>query len=334
MHKFCPDLLVRGIFIAYLQIVVTDNEMRIIKKQFSFDRDLDNVRTFLLDVYNQTGELHYLLPTRIENQKFGPCGPDYSPEDDEAIKIWKTSDSDDSEIIAISHRGSSANYHIEMHPNYKHLERELFQEIEKLESSIVGKQRSRMYMYHIGPDTKRATVLRDMNYEEYGLHEYNYAVPKDAEVPDNPSPEGFKIRSLRGEQDYPQFIEVIGSAYDHCRQHMTIDKMKFMTKAEFYHQDLNLVVVNEEERFVAFCMYRLDPLTQIGEMEAVDVHPDYRSLRLESALVSEGIKRVRKYQPNQIYAVEVDVSDPQNQLLKNAGFVRTVTMNMWGKTIN
>ena len=308
--------------------------MRIIKKQFSFDRDLDNVRTFLLDVYNQTGELHYLLPTRIENQKFGPCGPDYSLEDDEAIKIWKTSDNNDSDIIAISHRGSSANYHIEIHPNYKYIERELFQKIEKLESSIVGKHRSRMYMYHVGPDTKRAAVLRDMNYEEHGLHEYNYAVPKDTEVPDNTSPEGFKIRSLRGELDYPQFIEVIGSAYDHCLQHMTVEKMKFMTKAEFYHQDLNLVAVNEEDRFVAFCMYRLDPLTQIGEMEAVDVHPDYRNLGLESALVSDGIRRVRKYQPNQIYAVEVDVSDPQNQLLENAGFVRTATMNMWGKTIN
>ena len=308
--------------------------MRIIEKQFSFDKDLDSVRAFLLDVYKKTGELHYLLPTRIENQKFGPCGPDYSKEDDKAIKIWKTSDNDNSEIIAISHRGSSANYHIEIHPNYMHLEKELFQEIEKLESSIVAKQKARMYMYHVGPDTKRAGVLRDMNYEEYGLHEYNYAVPKDIQIPSNPLPKGYEIRSIRGEQDYPQFIDVIGSAYDHCRQHMTIDKMKFMTEAEFYHQDLNLVVVDEEERFVAFCMYRLDPVTRIAEMEAVDVHPDYKSLGLESALLSEGIKRVRKYQPNQIYAVEVDVSDPQNQLLKIAGFVRTVTMNMWGKTIN
>ena len=308
--------------------------MKIIKKQFSFDRDLDDVRTFLLEVYNQTGELHYLLPTRIENQKFGPCGLDYSPEDDEAIKIWKPSDNDDSDIIAISHRGSSANYHIEIHPNYKHLERELLQEIEKLESSIVGNQRSRMYMYYVGPDTKRSAVLRDMNYEEHGLHEYNYAVPKDTEVPDNPPPEGFKIRSLRGEQDYTQFIDVIGSVYDHCRQHMTIDKMRFMTKAEFYHQDLNLVVVDQSDRFVAFCMCRLDPLTDIAEIEAVEVHPEYRNFGLVTSLISEAVRRVKKYRPNLICVVEVDISDPKNESLKEAGFIQTVTMNMWSKLIN
>jgi len=308
--------------------------VKIVRSPFSFDRDLDLVRRFLLEVYKQSGSLHYLIPIKVENQKFGPCGPKYSPEDDEAIMIWRASDEDDSEIIAISHRGAAGNYHIEVHPDFKLMEKNLFQEIEKLEREIVGEGRSRMYMYTVGPDSRRAQVLTEMGYQDYGLHEYNYRFAQDAAIPDNPLPNGYTMRGLGGEQDYVKFIEVIGSVYDHCLQNMTVEKMIFMTKAEFYHQELNLIVADDTGRFVGFCMYRLDPMTGIAEMEALGAHPDFRNLGLEEALLSEGLRRVSRYQPNLICAVEINVSDPLNQMLESADFTRSVTMNQWGKMID
>jgi len=307
--------------------------VKIFQRPFSFERNLDEVRLFLLEVYKQTDALHYLIPIKIENQKFGPCGEDYSPKDDEALKIWRTSDKDDSDIVAISHRGSAANYHIEIHPSNKSLENDLFQEIEKLERNIVGKLGSRMYMYTVGPDSMRPKVLAEMGYEDYGLHEYNYEFLQGASIPDNPLPDGYRIRGLRDEQDYVKFIEVIGSVYDHCRQYMTLEKMRWMTEAEFYHQDLNLAVADEKDRFVGFCMYRLDPITGIAEMESLGAHPDSSDLELEEALLSEGLRRVMKHQPRLICAVEIDISDPMNKELESAGFVRSVTMNMWGKIL-
>jgi ribosomal protein S18 acetylase RimI-like enzyme len=321
------------LFICNTEISSRGLNVKIVRVPFSYEKDLDQVRKFLLEIYKQTGELHYLIPTKIENQKFGPCGPDYSPSDDETIKIWRVSNKDDSDIIAISHRGSAGNYHIEIHPEYKHMEEDLFQEIEKLETTIVGEEKSRMYMYTVSSDSSRPQVLTEMGYEDYGLHEYNYEFSQDASIPDNPLPEGYTIRSLSNEQDYVSFINVIGSVYDHCRQHMTLEKMKFMTKAEFYHQDLTLAAVNESGRFVGFCMYRLDPLTNISEIELLDAHPDFRDLGLEEALLSEGLRRVMKYQPILICAVEVDVSEPLNKKLESAGFIQSVTMNMWWKMV-
>jgi ribosomal protein S18 acetylase RimI-like enzyme len=304
--------------------------VKLVGESFSFEKDLDRIRRFLLKIYNKTDSLHYLIPTKIENQKFGPCGPAYSSKDDEAFRIWTC----DSETVAISHRGSSANYHIEVHPDYKHMERDLFQEIERLEKGIVGEKRARMYMYTVESDSKRPKVLTKMGYEDYGLHEYNYMFPQDAEIPSNPMPDGYTVRGLRGKEDYSDFVEVIGSVYDHCRQYMTIEKMRFMTKAEFFHQDLNLIVTDEAGRFVGFCMCRLDPLTGIAEMEAVDVRPECGGLGLEASLLSEALRRVMKYRPNLVCAVEVDISESMNQMLESAGFVRTVTMNMWGKMID
>lgn len=308
--------------------------MSIVRCPFNFDRDLDRVREFLLEVYNSAGALHYLIPTKIENQKYGPCGTNYTPNDDEAIKIWKRPGKDCSDIIAVSHRGSSANYHIEIHPDCKNLELELFLEIEKLESSISPEQNARMYMYTVEPDSRRASILTDMGYDDYGLHEYNYRFPQTKPIPRNLPPDGFTVRGLEGEEDYPDFVNVIGSVYDHCRQYMTLQKMKFMTQAEFYHGDLNLAMINHDGSFVGFCMYRLDPLTRIAEMEALGVNPDFADLGLEKVLLSEGLRRLMKHKPNLVCAVEINMSDKLNQFLESAGFVRSVTMNQWGRMIN
>ncbi len=64
------------------------------------------------------------------------------------------------------------------------------------------------------------------------------------------------------------------------------------------------------------------------------MHSDSRNLTLETALLSEGQRRVVRHQPNLICVVEIDVSDPMNQFLESAGFVRTVTINLWGKIVD
>ncbi len=291
------------------------------------------MRSFLLDVFRTSDGLHYLIPTKIENEKHGPCGPDHSPADDEAIKIWQLEGSE-SDILAVSHRGSAGNYHIETRPDLKHMERELFMEIEKLEREIRDQQQFRILMYTVDPDSERITTLTEMGYEDYGLHEYNYTLPKDALIPGNPAPEGFTIRGLRGEEDYPGFVDVVGSVFEHCGEHMTVERMRFMAEAEFYRDDLHLVAADEDGRFVAFCFYRFDPLTQIAEVEGVGVRQEVEALGLEEALLSEGARRVRKLNPSLVCSVEVDISDDMNGWLESAGFLRSVTMNMWGKMID
>ncbi|MDF1541297.1 MAG: hypothetical protein P1Q69_20535, partial [Candidatus Thorarchaeota archaeon] len=94
---------------------------------------------------------------------------------------------------------------------------------------------------------------------------------------------------------------------------MTVEKMKFMSEAEFFHQDLNLVAVTEDDDFAAFCMYRLDPLTKIAELEIRGEHPAFDHLSIEAVLLTGGLRRVRDYQPDRICAVEIDVSEPDNQ---------------------
>lgn len=300
---------------------------------FTFEDNLDSVRAFLSEVYRLNGSLHYLIPTKIENQKYGPCGPDYSAADDAAFRVWRSSSRPDADIIAVSHRGSAGNYHIEIHPTYKDMEKELFSQIEDLERMRTDNERSRLYMYTVGQDLTRIEHLTEMGYEDYGLHEYNHEFPVGAPVQQYELPEGFKVRSLLGEEDYPAYIRLVGSVFSHCGEYMTLEKLKFMTRAEFFYPDLHLLATTEDGDFVGFCMYRLDPLAKIAEMEGLGVLPSFTGLGLEKALLCEGMKNLRKKQPLLVCSVEVDMSDELNGLLLSAGYVRSATMNMWGKPL-
>lgn len=321
------------VFILYPAGSSRGVDMKLVRCPFIFDRDLDKVRLFLSDIFKQTGELHYLIPIKIENQKHGPCGPKYSNADDETIKIWRLSKEQDSAIVAVSHRGSAGNYHVEIHPNYKHLEKDLYSEIEILEKQIVGARESRMYTYTVETDTQRPRILTEMGYTDRGLHEYNYEFPQDAPIVDNPVPEGYSLRSLIGEEDYPEFIEVFTTVNDHCQDYMNVERMRFLAEAEFYRDDLNLIVADNIGRFVGFCMFRLDPLSKIAEIEAVGTYPTFANQGLEEAMISEGLRRLVKLNPVLVCCVEVDKSESLNQILKSGGFVQSVKMNQWWKMI-
>ncbi len=307
--------------------------MKIFMHPFTFEDDLDSVRAFLSEAYKIAGSLHYLIPTKIENQKYGPCGPDYSAADDEAFKIWRSSSRPDAKIIAVSHRGSAGNYHIEIHPTYKETEKELFAQIEDLERVRTDNERSRLYMYTVGQDLTRIEHLTEMGYADYGLHEYNYEFPASESVPQYELPEGFKIRFLLGEKDYPAYLKLVGSVFTHCGEYMTLKKLKFMTRAEFFYHDLHLLATTEDGDFVGFCMYRFDLLTKIAEMEGMGILPSFTGIGLEKALLCEGMKNLRKKRPLLVCSVEVDISEELNEFLLSAGYVRSATMNMWGKAL-
>jgi ribosomal protein S18 acetylase RimI-like enzyme len=307
--------------------------MGLVMHPFTYEDDLDAVRAFLLEVFKANGSLHYLIPTKIENQKFGPCGPEYSSADDEAIKVWRASIEPDSEVLAVSHRGSAGNYHIEIHPRHKAMEKDLFAQIEAFERSNPENERKRIYLYTVDPDTQRPSHLTALGYEDYGLHEYNYMFPAGSPTPPYELPGGLSVRPLIGEEDYPAYTRLVGSVFTHCAPYFTVDRMRFMVQAEFFYHGLHPVATTADGEFVGFCICRLDPLTRIAEVEGLGVLPGFEGRGLEKALLCEALKNLMGREPLLVCAVEVDVSEDFNQHLQSAGFVRSATMNMWGKSL-
>lgn len=74
---------------------------------------------------------------------------------------------------------------------------------------------------------------------------------------------------------------------------MTLDLYQTVRAAPVYRPDLDLVVVNPEGEFVAYCIVWYDPNTKTGEFEPVGTHPDWRRKGLGKAVLIEGFHRLR-----------------------------------------
>ena len=143
----------------------------------------------------------------------------------------------------------------------------------------------------------------------------------------------FKIHNIKTKDDISKFQKCLGTIYSHCAENASIEKIQFLHTAEFYHEDLDLVMVTNEGKFISLCQFRLDPHTNIAELELIGTLKEYEEFQLEKHLVNEGLRRIRKYKPIEIYSVEININDSfYNPILQSTGFTVNEKMYMWEKT--
>ncbi|MFW9846887.1 MAG: GNAT family N-acetyltransferase, partial [Candidatus Thorarchaeota archaeon] len=97
--------------------------------------------------------------------------------------------------------------------------------------------------------------------------------------------------------------------------------------------DLDIVAVDPEGKFAAFCTVRIDPLSKIAELEPVGTHPDYRKLGLGKAVICEGLKRLEKYEPAAMVIIGAAPSAGARRLYESVGFVNEGTQHYWIKRL-
>ena len=62
-------------------------------------------------------------------------------------------------------------------------------------------------------------------------------------------------------------------------------------------------------------------------------HPDYRRMGLAKALISEGMRRLKKYDPLNLYIAGAADNPAANRLYEVTGFEKSGTYYYWSKTI-
>ncbi|MFQ5833029.1 MAG: hypothetical protein ACE5H4_10025 [Candidatus Thorarchaeota archaeon] len=100
-----------------------------------WSEDFEHVRSFLIEAYSLNQSLHSWTPIMSENIKFRPGGTEYQDEEDEGIKVWEDIDDSrdglDAKMVAVTIAKSSGSSWIQIHPDYRFLERELVSWLEK-----------------------------------------------------------------------------------------------------------------------------------------------------------------------------------------------------------
>ncbi len=296
--------------------------MTIVLRPFHHIEDFNRVRGFLIETHALTKTFHNWIPSMFENMWRGPCGTEYKNEEDEYVKIWEDvgENSLNSRIVAITICKPSGDCHIFIHPDHRDIEKKIVLWIEDQIDRFQKDKKQKILAFRVNEwDQYRQKLLLTLGYEDQGPREHERIRPLNLPIPSMKIPEGYSIRHVDVEKDFEKYRAALCSVFKHCCN-MTRHLAKVYSKAEFYNDELDIVVVAPDDSFAAFTTVRIDPISRFAELEPVGVHPDHRRKGLGKAICLEGLRRLQKYNPQSVVILGAANTEAATKLYDSLGF--------------
>ena len=299
-------------------------------RDFHWDEDFDTVNQFLFEAWKAGPLYRNWVPPMFENTKFGPGGTEYLDEEDEYIKIWE----DQSNIVAVSIVDPSGLCWILIHPDYLAVEREIVLWIEekKIKTKKDPDDEVKYAFVVEEHDTKRISMLEDMGFEKSSIEGVCQVHPFDKPIPECELPEGYSVRHALIMDEWEKYRELQMSVFKNIKD-MGKDLLEIYSTASFYVPELDIVAVDPEGNFAAFCTGRFDPVHRTAELEPVGTHPDHRQKGLAKAVILECLRRFQKYDPVAMVILGAAPSEGANRLYESVGFENKGVRYHWVKKV-
>jgi ribosomal protein S18 acetylase RimI-like enzyme len=140
-------------------------------------------------------------------------------------------------------------------------------------------------------DTVRQRILERLGYQPVTTPGMLYTARSLRDpIPDKLLPEGFSMRPVAGEHEAGLVAEVHNGAF---KPKWDAEKYLTVMRTPGFQIDHELVVVAPDGRFAAFTIIWLDPISRSGYFEPVGCHREFQRRGLTSALMYEGMRRMR-----------------------------------------
>jgi ribosomal protein S18 acetylase RimI-like enzyme len=104
-----------------------------------------------------------------------------------------------------------------------------------------------------------------------------------------PLPDGYRIRGLRGADEFPARVELHRAAFPTSR--LTVEKYERLLTVPHYRIEDDVVVEAADGSLAAYALGWLDPIGGVAEFEPVGTHPDHQRRGLSRALLTSGLQR-------------------------------------------
>jgi GNAT superfamily N-acetyltransferase len=299
--------------------------MSIISRAYRLENDFQEVMEFLRDTYIETRSLHNWLPPRFENSRSEMAPNTF---------IWEEIEDSNPRIVAVANPEIRFQYFIQIHPDYSILENEIIEWIinhctsQKLNSDDALK----ISIVALDGNPNREAALHDCGFERDRIYGILRIRDVRAPIPDYSLPDGYTIRAVIPQTDFPKIAENIRIVFSHG-DWFTAEILEGLSQSSFYNPELDLVVVAPDRSIASFCTFRMDPPSRITELEPMGTHPDHRRLGLAKALLSEGFKRLKRYDPSLLYIGGAPDTPEANRLYEATGFTERYEYYYWCKMI-
>ncbi|MHA2175536.1 MAG: GNAT family N-acetyltransferase [Candidatus Hodarchaeales archaeon] len=308
----------------FLQVIKLEIRSRPYNKQ----SDFDSIMKFLGNLYDRTKSYENWFPDRFENS---------SDSREDGVRIWEKTDGSydppKKVIIGLTARDSPRDFFLNVDPEYRYIEREMIERIEKMYHNIKDEKgkKGKLRINILEGNQTRENLLHEMGFQFENLYGYYRIRSSKEPIPTHKCPDGFKIRAIEKE-DYEQQALLIQRVFGHG-EWFNAEVLDWLANCSFHVPELDLIAVTPDNTIASFCTFRMDPHSKIVSLEPMGTNPDYRKLGLGKAILTEGIRRTMKYNPPFFYIDGAASTPAANRLYDVTGFSEKYAINSWSKEL-
>ena len=295
------------------------------------DQDYWRVHDLLIQTYPITPFGFNWDIRRLEGKRFYNANPDWLPRWEKTTRLWQTEQGN--LVAAIFPEGSAGDAHLQIHPDYRHLEADMLAWAE--ENLAVptedGNQRQLdTFVYEY--DFYRHRLLSERGYkklEHGGVTRHLRLGKQPLSQPQFAT--GYTLRTTNPDDpaDCQRIADILNAAFNRDF-HTGHEYQNFARNAPCFRRDLDLVAVAPDGCFAAYAGIPYDEANKLGIFEPVCTHPDHQRKGLGKALMQEGLLRLKA-----IGAIDVTVGTgdmiPANRLYDSLGFTEEYKGYVWQK---
>ncbi|HEU5100789.1 MAG TPA: GNAT family N-acetyltransferase [Roseiflexaceae bacterium] len=196
-----------------------------------------------------------------------------------------------------------------------------------------GKQQMIAYAKHMGEplhgavelfeDTPRAQRTVE-HLQALGFEQLDWSIPRfeldlRCEFPDYQLPAGFRIRPLNGQQEVQEYVDLVEAVFG--PNWMTGEWRRRTIAHPAYRPEIDLIAANAQDVPVGFCGCWL--WRDIGQIEPLGVHPEYRGLGLARALELAACAALQRQGARLLYVDHGSTNERAIALSLKTGFRQT-----------
>lgn len=283
------------------------------------------VRQFLVDTYAAFGTMFNWGVERWDIVRYSGNAACELADDrpwERHIRIWES----EGRIVGVAHPEDGGDLWVEIDPDYRHLEDEMFAWGEQ-NRSPARRQGVPFSTYVRADDLLRQNVLRERGWTERDVAGHTNKRSMSDPLPDGSVADGYVVRSLdlATEEDSEGRAAVSRAAFGNKR---TGELMAVLRLAPGYRPDLDLAAIAPDGTFAAYTTVWWDQVNRYVIFEPVGTHPDHRRLGLASAVIAEGLRRAAALGADIAY-VGSGAGQPSNVLYHSLGFTDVTDEVRW-----
>ncbi len=252
------------------------------------------------------------------------------PEIMQKVGLWETNAG---ELVAFTWPGTG-QIDIMSHPAHRAVEALILAQAEAEQQQISGDlaEAGLFSCSSNTSDTVRNELLQARGYRR-STEFFTFHTRSLVQLPETPQlPAGYTIRSLQGEADLAERVEVHRAAFHPSR--MTVEKHRHVMAAPTYRAELDLVAVAPDGTFAAFTIVWFDPVNRMGIFEPVGCHPQHQRRGLASAVMIEGMHRLQQLGATIAHVLSATDHSPGAHLYRTLGFDAVDRIYVWEKQVN